>query len=474
MPSWNQEVKSVTPPRVFPRRAVGWIVVLAVVLRLGLLTWSFAVHPRLLEPRVPEVAPWEPDLRPVGFEAGSIADALVCRDRGFADPFGAPTGPTAWISPGVVAPYAVAFALFGCFTPAAVVSVFLFAVAVSALLTLLAAAAANRLCGDPWAATAAAFLAAVSPFDLTLFTAASALDLNLHALLLLLLVYLLLGLCGEPRDPVGAPRRVLAFAAVAAVATLFNPVLAAVAAGGVVVALWPGPQAATPRAGRWRPLATALATLAAAAVLGVGPYVAYQRATLGAWVPVKSNAPFELSLGNRPDVAGVLDRTVFHRHHPSRNDRELALYRHLGEVRYVERHARRFRDEVSAGDFARWTLRRTGAFFFGFEAADSQTLRRLARAQAGRILLARPGPRPLPARRPGAAPPAAPAARRGRGVRGAAALRRALPGDRGDDAVRPADRAAGAAAGRLRRRRAVARPPAGRVARSVSDRPAGP
>jgi len=360
------------PPRVFPRRAVGWIVVLAVVFRLGLLTWSFAVHPRLLGPRVPEVAPWEPDLRPVGFEAGSIADALVCRDRGFADPFGAPTGPTAWISPGVVAPYAVAFALFGCFTPAAVVSVFLFAVAVSALLTLLTAAAANRLCGDPWAATAAAFLAAVSPFDLTLFTAASALDLNLHALLLLLLVYLLLGLCGEPRDPVGAPRRVLAFAAVAAVATLFNPVLAAVAAGGVVVALWPGPQAATPRAGRWRPLATALATLAAAAVLGVGPYVAYQRATLGAWVPVKSNAPFELSLGNRPDVAGVLDRTVFHRHHPSRNDRELALYRHLGEVRYVERHARRFRDEVSAGDFARWTLRRTGAFFFGFEAADSQ------------------------------------------------------------------------------------------------------
>jgi len=360
----------VTPPL---QRALFWLVLLTVVLRLGLLSWSFAVHPGLLQPRptVEDATPLEtgpfqgqprgPSLHLVGFEASNIAEALVCSDRGFADPFGVETGPTAWISPGVVALYAAAFALFGCFTAGAVAFVFAVGVVVSAAITLLTATTAERLFGDRRITLLAALLAALSPFDLSLFAAASTLDLNLHAFFLLLLLHLLLGLqqgtaatASDERKTVA--RRAIGLAVAAAVATLFNPVFALVGAGGWVLLQW---------GSGWRRLVSGLALLACAQAAVVGPYILYQRQALGAWVFVKSNAPFELQLGNRPEVAGVAGEATFRRHHPSQNPRELSRYRRLGEVGYLRVQWRRFRQDFSVREFARTTLRRIGYYFFG-------------------------------------------------------------------------------------------------------------
>lgn len=342
--------------RAFPRM-LPWLVGLTVVLRLGALAWSLAAHPEL--PEVEPVATGvsadgrgpRPALSTLGFEASNIAGALVCRGRGFADPFGARTGPTAWISPGVVAVYATAFGLFGCFAPGAVVLVFAVGVGISALMTVLMAVGARRLFDDDRAAVTAAVLFAVSPFDLALFSAASTLDLNLHGFFLLLLSVLLLGLGRKP-----PPFRLGLFALTAAVATLFNPVFVAVAAGGLVWLLW----------GAWRRMAVGLVLLAVAHGSVVGPYVAYQRQALGMWVWVKSNAFFELRLGNRPEVAGVPDEATFRRFHPSQSPEELDRYRRLGEAGYLRLQRRRFLDRTAPTDFARWTLRRLTFYFFGY------------------------------------------------------------------------------------------------------------
>jgi hypothetical protein len=47
-----------------------------------------------------------------GWEYGNVASALV-NGRGYSDPFGFPTGPTAWMPPGVVMIFAAVFSVFG-------------------------------------------------------------------------------------------------------------------------------------------------------------------------------------------------------------------------------------------------------------------------------------------------------------------------------------------------------------------------
>jgi hypothetical protein len=370
------------------RRALPWLVLLTVVLRLALLTWSFTAHPRLLQQgSASPVAPVGgvepgPDLHTVGYEASNIARALVCRARGFADPFGAPTGPTAWISPGVVALYAAAFALFGCFTAGAIAFVFTVGVGLSAAMTVLMAVTAQRLYDDRRVALWAGVLFALSPFDLALFTAASSLDLNLHAFFLLLLLYLLLGL-----RRAASPSRRTVFALTTALATLFNPVFLLTATGGLLWVLW---------GTGWRRVTTGLAWLAVAQALIVGPYVVYQRQALGMWVFVKSNAFFELRLGNRPDVAGIPDEATFRRHHPSQDPQELDRYRRLGEAEYLRRQRRSFVDRLSLGDFVRSTLRRIAFYSFGYAPRGFErstgwvVLKRLVYSLVGAVLVLYP------------------------------------------------------------------------------------
>lgn len=352
-------------PGLLRRRPLLLIVLAGLALRAGLLVGQVSLHPEMLQPGPPRLLEGDTGGRPVlstfGYEASNVAYAVVCRGSGFADPFGVETGPTGWVSPGIAGLYIAAFALFGCHTPGAVLTVFAFALLASGLMILLMAAAGELLFHRRRSALAAAGLFALSPFDLALFTSASSLELNLHALLLLILLWLLLRLGGSSQAP-EAPRprradlsRVAVFSLAAAVATLCNPIFVVVGAAGLTLARARRGLAAT---------GAALGLFAAVHVALVGPYVLYQHRALGGWYLVKSNAPFEIYLGNRPGVDGALSGAAFRRHHPSQSRSELDEYRRLGERAYVAARWRSFRRSFRLGDFVRTTARRAFQYFF--------------------------------------------------------------------------------------------------------------
>lgn len=377
--------------RAAPRRALSGLagaVAAAAVLRLALLAWNAAARPELFDPgpeRLAEVAagiagPGGPFVSAAGFELANVAYALVCAGEGYASPFGGGTGPTGWAAPGMVAPYAAAFALFGCFSGGAVLALLALALAASAALVLLAHEAARSLFGPGRAPLAAAWLMALSPWDLRIFRAGSLHDLNLPGLALAALAVLLLRVRERPSGG-----RLAACAAGAALAALVNPVLAGVAAAGLGLLVLR----------RRVPAGRAAAAFLAAQLALVGPWVAWQRGNLGAWVYVKSNLPFELWLGNLPGVDGLYTREALRRHHPSQSAEEFRDYRRLGERDYVAGRGRAFLRELEAGRLVRATARRAALFFFWYpeqawEASWTLPVRRALAVVPGLVLLAYP------------------------------------------------------------------------------------
>ncbi len=341
------------------------IVLAAVVLRLALVGWNVASRPELFRPSPRALAeigtayadPERTFAPRIGFEVGSIAYSIACAGEGFANPFGAGTGPTAWVAPVPVAVYAIAFALFGCFSGGAVLALLAVALAASALTVRLAYAAAGRIFPGERAAPVAGVLAALSPWDLRLFLSGSFLDLNLPGLALLLVVALLLRGCGRATGP-----RWAAFGAAAALAALVSPVLVLPAAACLGFAIVRG------RIAGHEERVRAVALFLLAQVILVGPYAAWQSARIGAWTYVKSNLPFELWLGNHPSGGGVHTAEALKALHPSQSLRELRDYRRLGEAAYVRERGERFVRGLDPGRFARATVWRAVHFFGGYTA----------------------------------------------------------------------------------------------------------
>ena len=123
------------PPSTVPDRprlppsALLTLLALGLVLRVAVFVHGVGVHPELLHPDRARLEaalsdPSEPSLSALGFEVSNVAWSLVCAGEGFASPFGGSSGPTGWVSPGLVAPWALAFALFGCFSTGSVLALF--------------------------------------------------------------------------------------------------------------------------------------------------------------------------------------------------------------------------------------------------------------------------------------------------------------------------------------------------------------
>jgi len=350
------ERRSFPPPTALPV-----LLLLALVLRLAATAWSFQQHPEIFHPDRAALAaaladPTEPTVTAPGFEVSNVAWSLVCAGRGFASPFGGDSGPTGWVSPGIVAVWGAAYATAGCFTTASLLALLAVAAVASLLMVAVAADAGTRLAGDPRGGALAALFVACSPWDLALFVATDWMDLNLGALALLTLLWLLLRLRDRP-----GRGRLAAFAAASAVATLLNPVFFFAAAAGFAVVL-----AGLPRRRR------AAALFLALHVLLLAPWIVYQRCAVGGWFFVKSNAPFEIALGNRPEVGGVLRDAVFDAHHPSQNETEYRRYRRQGELVYVDRQLARFLRELEVSRFVATTGRRLAGFFFSSAAEPWQ------------------------------------------------------------------------------------------------------
>jgi hypothetical protein len=357
-------VENSTSPRFPSLTSRGWghglglVLVFALVVRLTLIAGNIADHPWFffqdLEKVEEEISSTEePYMNAFGFEASNIAHAWVCAGQGYASPFGGTTGPTAWIAPGVVVLYAVSFALWGCFTFKSILFVFFVALVVSLFTTVAVFRIGERVGGDPNVGFLAALFFACLPFEAWIFQIAGHLDFNLQVLWFAVLLLAILRAMDSERPISG-----LELGAVSAVAALFNPGLLLGTGVGFLFVI---------RGRSWREIGRLTLFLTLAHLVVLGPYVVFQSLRLGGFVPVKSNASFELYLGNTPEANGVLQDVAFQAHHPSQNATEFVTYGGIGEIEYLGDAQRRFREEFQLSDFLRITVRRTFYFFLAYQ-----------------------------------------------------------------------------------------------------------
>ncbi len=199
---------------------------------------------------------------------------------------------------------------------------------------------------------AALFFAGL-PFEAWIFKISGHLDFNLQVTWFAVLLLGVLVAVDSERPHTG-----LGLGALTAIAALFNPVFFACAAVGVAFAV---------RRKSFRAAAEFVAQFAIACAVIAGPYVAAQSHRLGGFVPVKSNAGFELFLGNTPEARGVFNDESFQAHHPSQNFDEFMSYGEIGEHAYVQDARRRFVDGFRPLTFFKYTVRRTVHFLFAYD-----------------------------------------------------------------------------------------------------------
>ena len=340
------------------RNRLGLVLVLALVIRLTFLAGNIADHPWFffqdLEKVEDEISSTEePYMNAFGFEASNIAHAWVCADQGYASPFGGATGPTAWIAPGVVAVYAISFALWGCFTFQSILFAFSISLVVSLITTVAVYRIGERVGGDRNVGFLAALFFACLPFEAWVFQIAGHLDFNLQVLWFAVLLLAILRAMES-----GRPISGLELGVVSGVAALFNPGLLLGTGFGYVFVI---------RGRQWREIGRFTLLLALAHVVVLGPYVMFPSLRLGGFVPVKSNAGFELFIGNTPEALGVLQNVAFKAHHPSQNPTEFASYGEIGEMEYVRTAEHRFCENFRLSDFLGVTVRRTFFFFLAYQ-----------------------------------------------------------------------------------------------------------
>lgn len=327
------------------------VVVVGIALRCGLLVVNLQ-H---------QESPWNaarnsgsregltgPFLSPVGFEYGNIAVSCL-NGTGYSSPFGGATGPTAWSAPIPVMVYTGAFALGGSFSGASALILDGVTIFLSVGLILLVYFIAREVSGSDRAGMVAAVLVAATPYDAWLLMGSNRFDLNLVSV----------ALCGVVAAGMwslrqAGKRQILTLAAATVAAVFTSPVTLLPAAGVVVLSL-----ARLPSRQRVRAAAIWLGVV----VCCVGPFVLWQHHRTGIWCLVKSNAPFELFLGNTPEARGVLTTDAFRRHHPIQNPEMFAVYEQLGEAGFQRFAWRRFLAETDPRTFLENTVRRTVHFF---------------------------------------------------------------------------------------------------------------
>ncbi|MCS7182364.1 MAG: glycosyltransferase family 39 protein [Thermoanaerobaculum sp.] len=349
------------------------------VVRLGFLAASVEEHFPYFFPHAAEVAERvltgpSPYVDPFGWEASSIACSWAC-GRGFGNPFGGLTGPTAWIAPGVVALYALPFAAFGCFSAPAVFAVFFLALGLSLLTCFWLYRLAQFAYGSVARATVAALAFALLPYEAWLFRVTGHLEFNLTACGWVGLMLVSLRLLRNP-----STLAALRLGVATGVALYLSPNFLFASLSAALRAGWQR---------SWRRAAGYGAVVSLTALLAVAPYLWWQRQRLGVWVMVKSNAPFELFLGNTPEAQGVLREEVFARYHPSQNRKEYTSYAFLGEAEYLRLSWQRFLNQLSWADFLGNTARRVVHFFFVYDTKSWD--RPSARLVAKKLLWALPG-----------------------------------------------------------------------------------
>lgn len=269
-----------------------------------------------------------------GWEMGRIGRAIAL-GRGFADPFNAQTGPTAWEPP--LYPYLIAgvFRLTGIYTNASAL-ILLSLNSVFSALTCVPVYLIGKKCFGEKVGVWTAWMWALLP-SVMFWCTRWVWETSLAALLLAVIFWLTLQLeDGEGLMPW------LGFGALWGVAALTNTsLLAFLPASG----LW----AWYKRAKLRRPSFAGIALASVFFVAAISPWLVRNYETFGKFIFIRSNFGAELRLGNGPDADGTWMQWL----HPSQNVVEMRRYTQLGEITYVATRKREAVDWIRA-DYPRF------------------------------------------------------------------------------------------------------------------------
>ena len=279
------------------------------------------------------------------FEQGAVAQALL-RGEGFADPFAAATGPTAWTGPLYPLVLAAVLGLAGGINETAQVLLAALQVILSALVVLPLLSLGRRL-ERPMAGVVAAWLWALHPV-----AAPAAVGQTWDATLAALL--LTTALAAAAARPTG--RRLVLAGAWFGLAALLKPVtLAALAPVAILAAA-----SSTDRAVGARLRSAGL--FVAGTLLVLTPWMTRNAVVLGRFAP-KLNLGLELLVGNNE----FADGQYWAPFHTSQSPNELSLYRKLGEAAYGDDCMRRARTWIRENPerFRELTVLRARHFWIG-------------------------------------------------------------------------------------------------------------
>jgi 4-amino-4-deoxy-L-arabinose transferase-like glycosyltransferase len=325
------------------RTSMFWLVMIAFGLRAGAIVLMHTYRFRTQEANFS-----------FGWEMGRVAEALAS-GRGFGDPFGTHTGPTAWEAP--LYPYLIAgaFQLFGLYSPASAFVLLLFSSLCSALTCIPVFRIALRCFGEPvavWSAWAWALLPNVMFWSTKVIW-----ETSLSALLLTTLFLLALEM--EDRDGL---RPWLGLGLLWGIAALTSPVLMAfLPASG----LW----AWYRRAKRNKRSLPGVALAAVVFIACVAPWTVRNYREFGKFVLIRDNFGAELRLGNGPGADGTWMLYL----HPTQNVFAMRQYQQMGELAYIAMRKQQAMDYImeDPGRFLWLTVKRFVYFWAGAPRADS-------------------------------------------------------------------------------------------------------
>lgn len=276
-----------------------------------------------------------------GYEMGRIGHAIAT-GRGFADPFGETTGPTAWEPP--LYPYLIAgvFKLSGIYTHASAFILLTINSIFSALTCIPIFLIARKCFGEKvavWSAWGWALLPTVMYWSTRWVW-----ETSLAAFLLAVIFWLALEL-----ENLDGASPWIAFGLLWGVGVLTNTSLVTfLPASG----LWAWYR-------RWKTGKRSLACVALAAVFFVAtiaPWLVRNYEVFGKFIFIRSNFGAELRLGNGPGADGTWMSYL----HPTQNSLALQQYEQMGEIAYVAERKRQAMDFIRAdyGRFARISFKR--------------------------------------------------------------------------------------------------------------------
>jgi hypothetical protein len=267
--------------------------------------------------------------RDLGSEYYHIARSLAA-GNGFANPFGDPTGPTAWMPP--ILPMMLSALWWACAGnhDAVLVVVLTLQCLVligTGLFVLVVAGHTTKRVGP--GAAAAIYIAAL------LFNFRDCFQANGDRALALLAIDIMLAGFFWWRPLRSMPRSV-SWGAFGGVCALIGPIAAfAWGAWSVVCGI---------RQRAWGPTALMLA----AALLVLAPWTIRNYLVFGRLIPVKSNLAYELYQSHCLQSDGLLNNGGMNRHPIHHYSRERRAYESLGEIAYLDRKAEQFVGAVAA------------------------------------------------------------------------------------------------------------------------------